>query len=110
MLVVRVGPADPGQRYARVPGGEREVGVLAAVPLVGLVEAADRAPGPGGQREGHVLLGPAEAPAIRIDSTRARCRRAAWGEDLFETRVVPDAEVAALDADPGLAGYLGGWA
>jgi hypothetical protein len=57
-----------------------------------------------------VLLGPAEAPAIRIDSTRARCRRAAWGEDLFETRVVPDAEVAALDADPGLAGYLGGWA
>lgn len=59
---------------------------------------------------GTVLLGPAEAPAIRIDSTRARCRRAAWGEDMFATRVDPDAEVAPLDADPGLAGYLGGWA
>ncbi|WP_236031028.1 glycosyltransferase family 2 protein [Paractinoplanes lichenicola] len=54
---------------------------------------------------GTVLLGP-----IRIDSARARARRATWGKDLFETRVSTDAEIVALDADPGLAGYLGGWA
>ncbi|GAA2555318.1 hypothetical protein GCM10010435_27370 [Winogradskya consettensis] len=53
---------------------------------------------------GAVLLG----RAVRIDSARARSRRATWGKDLFETRV--DAtDITALDADPGLAGYLGGW-
>ncbi|GIF23132.1 GT2 family glycosyltransferase [Actinoplanes tereljensis] len=59
---------------------------------------------------GSVLLGPPEAPAIRIDSARARARRATWGQDQFETRVHPDADPDPLDADPGLAGYLGGWA
>jgi GT2 family glycosyltransferase len=59
---------------------------------------------------GTVLLGSADAPAIRIDSARARARRATWGRDLFETRVHPDAGPAPLDADCGLAGYLGGWA
>ena len=57
---------------------------------------------------GTVLLGPARAPAVRIDSARARARRAAWGKDLFETRV--HAGPAPLGADTGLAGYLGGWA
>jgi hypothetical protein len=59
---------------------------------------------------GTVLLGPADTPAIRIDSARARARRAVWGEDLFETRVVAGDGLTALDADPALAGYLGGWA
>ncbi|AGL16572.1 glycosyltransferase [Actinoplanes sp. N902-109] len=52
---------------------------------------------------GTVLLGD-----VRIDSARARARRATWGRELFETRVHP-AGPAALGADPGLAGYLGGW-
>lgn len=59
---------------------------------------------------GTVLLGAEEAPAVRIDAARARARRAAWGEDLFETRVVKDADLDPLDAAPGLSGYLGGWA
>jgi hypothetical protein len=54
---------------------------------------------------GTVLLGP-----LRIDSARARARRAAWGEELFETRVVADAGLAPLEAGPDLSGYLGGWA
>ncbi|MEV4352584.1 glycosyltransferase [Actinoplanes sp. NPDC049596] len=58
---------------------------------------------------GTVLFGPSEAPAVRVDSSRARARRSTWGQDLFETRVHPDAGPAPLDADPGLAGYLGGW-
>ena len=58
---------------------------------------------------GTVLLGPAEAPAVRVDSARARARRAAWGKDLFETRIHPDAGPAPLSAAPDLSGYLGGW-
>jgi hypothetical protein len=58
---------------------------------------------------GTVLFGPSEEPLIRVDSARARARRATWGQDLFETRVAGDAGLAALGADPGLAGYLGGW-
>jgi GT2 family glycosyltransferase len=54
---------------------------------------------------GTVLLGP-----VRIDSARARARRATWGEDLFETRVVADDSLVPLAADPDLSGYLGGWA
>ncbi|MCO8271629.1 glycosyltransferase [Actinoplanes sp. TRM 88003] len=53
---------------------------------------------------GTVLLGP-----LRIDSARARSRRTTWGFELFETRVHPDAALTPLAADPGLAGYLGGW-
>jgi GT2 family glycosyltransferase len=52
---------------------------------------------------GTVLLG-----GVRIDSARARARRAVWGEELFETR--GHTGPAPLGADPGLAGYLGGWA
>jgi GT2 family glycosyltransferase len=59
---------------------------------------------------GTVLLGPAGAPAIRVDSARARARRATWGRELFETRVHADAGLTPLGADCGLAGYLGGWA
>ncbi|AGZ42937.1 glycosyltransferase family 2 protein [Actinoplanes friuliensis] len=59
---------------------------------------------------GTVLLGPAEAPLLRVDSARAAARRAAWGKDVFETTVLPDADLTVLGADPGLAGYLGGWA
>ncbi|GAA2712773.1 glycosyltransferase [Actinoplanes palleronii] len=59
---------------------------------------------------GTVLLGPSPAPAIRVDSARARARRDTWGEEMFETHVHADAGPAVLDADPGLAGYLGGWA
>lgn len=58
---------------------------------------------------GTVLLGPSRAPAMRIDSARARARRETWGEELFETRVHADICPAPLDADPGLSGYLGGW-
>ncbi|GAA2533149.1 hypothetical protein Ahu01nite_097310 [Winogradskya humida] len=54
---------------------------------------------------GTVLLG----PAVRIDSARARARRATWGQDMFETHADDNAGVTPLDADPGLAGYLGGW-
>ncbi|GAB2615071.1 hypothetical protein Aab01nite_27290 [Paractinoplanes abujensis] len=53
---------------------------------------------------GTVLLGP-----VRIDSARARARRTVWGKELFETRAVSSALAAPLGADPGLAGYLGGW-
>ena len=53
---------------------------------------------------GTVLLGP-----VRVDSARARARRAAWGADHFETRVVADAGLVPLTADPDLSGYLGGW-
>ncbi|MGX6607343.1 glycosyltransferase family 2 protein [Micromonosporaceae bacterium Da 78-11] len=59
---------------------------------------------------GTVLLGPARAPAVRIDSARARARRTRWGKDLFETTVVADAGAIPLDAAPDLSGYLGGWA
>ncbi len=59
---------------------------------------------------GTVLFGPETAPLIRIDSARARARRATWGKDLFETRVLADPGLTALGADPELAGYLGGWA
>ncbi|WP_305783782.1 glycosyltransferase family 2 protein [Symbioplanes lichenis] len=55
-------------------------------------------------------LGTAVLGDIRIDSARARARRATWGEELFETRVYADPGLAPLGADPGLAGYLGGWA
>ena len=58
---------------------------------------------------GTVLFGPEETPVIRVDSARARARRARWGKDLFDTRVVAAAGLAPLDADPQLAGYLGGW-
>ena len=58
---------------------------------------------------GTVLLGPEEAPTVRIDSARARARRTRWTADLFETRVRKDIELTPLEADPGLAGYLGGW-
>lgn len=54
---------------------------------------------------GTVLLG-----GVRIDSARARARRATWGKDLFETRVLADLGLTPLDAGPDLAGYLGGWA
>ena len=54
---------------------------------------------------GTVLLGP-----VRIDSARARARRATWGKDLFETRVAAAAGLIPLPADPDLSGYLGGWA
>jgi GT2 family glycosyltransferase len=54
---------------------------------------------------GTVLLGP-----VRVDSARARARRATWGAELFETHVVADESLAPLGADPGLSGYLGGWA
>ena len=53
---------------------------------------------------GTVLLGP-----VRVDSARARARRRTWGTDHFETRVHADPDLVVLDADPGLAGYLGGW-
>ena len=46
---------------------------------------------------GTVLLGPAETALVRIDSARARARRAVWGSDLFETRVDTHADVVALD-------------
>ncbi len=59
---------------------------------------------------GTVVLGPARTPAVTIGSARARARQATWGQDLFETRVEQDAVLTPLDADPGLAGYLGGWA
>ncbi|MCY1143719.1 glycosyltransferase family 2 protein [Actinoplanes sp. Pm04-4] len=52
---------------------------------------------------GTVCIGP-----IRVDSARARARRAAWGTEVFDTEQV-DVELPALGADPGLAGYLGGW-
>lgn len=58
---------------------------------------------------GTVLLGSAHAPAVRIDSARAAARRATWGRDFFETRVLEDAGLTPLGADPRLAGYLGGW-
>ena len=58
---------------------------------------------------GTVLLGPARSPAVTIGSARARARQATWGEELFETRVDADTALPPLDADPGLAGYLGGW-
>ena len=58
---------------------------------------------------GTVLLGPGRAPAVRVESARARARRATWGTDRFETRVHEDAGPPPLDADPGPAGYLGGW-
>ncbi|WP_067499082.1 glycosyltransferase family 2 protein [Actinoplanes sp. TFC3] len=54
---------------------------------------------------GTVMLG-----EMRIDSARARARRAIWGKELFETRAHTEAGLVPLDADPGLAGYLGGWA
>ncbi|GAA0553475.1 hypothetical protein GCM10010172_40010 [Paractinoplanes ferrugineus] len=59
---------------------------------------------------GTVLFGQSRVPAIRVDSARARARRAVWGAELFETRVHADAGPEALGADPDLAGYLGGWA
>ncbi|MFI5934208.1 glycosyltransferase family 2 protein [Actinoplanes sp. NPDC051494] len=58
---------------------------------------------------GTVLLGPPEAPVLRIDSARARARRQRWGTELFETRVHAVDGLTPLGADPGLAGYLGGW-
>lgn len=58
---------------------------------------------------GTVLFGPSGEPLIRVDSARARARRATWGRDLFETRAGTDAGLAPLGTDPGLAGYLGGW-
>jgi hypothetical protein len=54
-------------------------------------------------------LGTVLFPLIRVDSARARARRATWGADLFETQVLAEADLDLLDADPGLAGYLGGW-
>ena len=59
---------------------------------------------------GTVLLGSDRSPAITVDSVRARRRRATWGADLFETHTRPVADLMPLEADPGLAAYLGGWA
>jgi len=58
---------------------------------------------------GTVLLGSDRSPAITVDSVRARRRRATWGADLFETHTRPVADLTPLEADPGLAAYLGGW-
>jgi hypothetical protein len=64
---------------------------------------------PGTVLPGTVLPGPDETAAVRVDSARARARRATWGEELFETQARTDPTLIPLDADPGLAGYLGGW-
>ncbi|MBM2620343.1 glycosyltransferase [Actinoplanes sp. LDG1-06] len=54
-------------------------------------------------------LGTVELGPLRIDSSRALARRTTWGRDFFETNVHTDVDLVPLDADPGLAGYLGGW-
>jgi GT2 family glycosyltransferase len=58
---------------------------------------------------GTVLLGQPDSPAVRVESVRARHRRAVWGQDLFETQVRDGAGLDPLGADPELAAYLGGW-
>jgi GT2 family glycosyltransferase len=101
---VTSGPADP------VPSARVFIDVPAAIRVDGVSKLLhDAVSSVGVGTLGTVLLGPEEAPAVRIDSARARARRATWGTGHFETRVHEDAGPAPLDADPGLAGYLGGW-
>jgi GT2 family glycosyltransferase len=98
----RVTPAAPGTE----PSARVVVDVPVAVRVDRAADALREAVSAVGVGTlGTVLLGP-----LRIDSARARARRAAWGEELFETRVVADAGLTPLEAGPDLSGYLGGWA